>query len=118
LRGKDQALTEVRVGASSGTIDSFFVDLGQDVSEGQLLAHISNQGLESAREEAVRIQQNAQEKVNAIESRIVAARLEASRSRADANRSRDQFERADKAYQRQQPLHRERATPWLAYEKS
>ena len=118
LSGQVQAQHVVPVGAGSGTIDSFLVDVGQDVSEGQLLAHISNQGLESAREEAARILQNAQEKVNAIGSRIVAARLEASRSRADANRSRDQFERAEKAYQRQQLLHREGATPRLTYEKS
>src|SRR5438270_7741928 len=58
LPGKIQAQHVVPVGAGSGTIDSFLVDVGQDVSEGQLLAHISNQGLESAREEAARIQQN------------------------------------------------------------
>jgi multidrug resistance efflux pump len=118
LPGKIQAQHVVPVGAGSGTIDSFLVEVGQDVSEGQLLAHISDHGLESANEEAARLLQNAQEKANAIGSRIVAARLEASRSRADANRSRDQFERAEKAYQRQQMLHREGATPRLAYEKS
>jgi multidrug resistance efflux pump len=118
LPGKIQAQHVVPVGASSGTIDSFHVEVGQDVSEGELLAHISNQERESTREEAARILQNAQEKVNSIESRIVAARLEASRSRADASRSRDQLEHAEKAYQRQQLLHREGATPRLAYEKS
>lgn len=119
LTGKIQAQRVVPVGVSvTGTIDSFLVEVGQDVSEGQSLARISNQGLESAREEAARILQNAQEKVNSIESRIVAGRLEASRARADANRSRDQFARAEKAYQRQQMLHREGATPRLVYEKS
>lgn len=119
LPGRIQAQHVVPVGATvTGTIESLLVDVGQDVFEGQLLAHIGSHGLESAREEAARSAQNAQEKVNAIESRIIAARLEASRSRADSNRARDQFERAEKAYQRQQVLNREGATPRLVYEKS
>jgi len=119
LPGRIQAQHVVPVGAAvAGTIDSILVDVGQDVYEGQLLARIGNQDLESARQEAVRTAQNAQEKVNAMEGRIIAARLEASRSRADANRSRDQFERAEKAYLRQQMLNREGATPRLVYEKS
>jgi len=119
LPGRIQAQHVVPVGAPvTGTIDSFLVDVGQDVSEGQLLARIASQGLESAREEAVRSAQNSQEKVNSIEGRIIAARLEASRARADASRSRDQFDRAEKTYLRQQMLHREGATPRLVYEKA
>jgi len=119
LPGRIQALHVVPVGAPvTGTVESLLVDVGQDVFEGQLLAHIGSHGLESAREEAARSAQNAQEKVAAIESRIIAARLEAARSRAEANRARDQFERAEKAYQRQQMLNREGATPRLTYEKS
>ncbi len=119
LPGKIQAQHVVPVGASvTGTIDSFLVEVGQDVSEGQLLAHIASQGLESARDEAARTAQNAQEKVNSIEGRIIAARLEASRSRADANRSRDQLARAEKTHLRQQMLNREGATPRLVYEKA
>ncbi len=119
LPGKIQAQHVIPVGAPvTGTIDSFLVDVGQDVYEGQLLAHIAGQSLEAARQEAARAAQNAQEKVNAIEGRIIAARLEASRARADANRSRDQFERAEKTYLRQQLLNREGATPRLVYEKA
>jgi len=119
LPGRIQAQHVVPVGAPvTGTIDSFLVDIGQEVSEGQLLARIASQGLESAREEAVRSAQNSQEKVNPIEGRIIAARLEASRARADASRSRDQFDRAEKTYLRQQMLHREGATPRLVYEKA
>jgi len=119
LPGKIQAQHVVPVGAPvTGTIDSFLVDVGQDVYEGQLLALIASQGLESAREESARAAQNAQDKVNSMEGRIIAARLEASRARADANRSRDQFDRAEKTYLRQQMLHREGATPRLVYEKA
>ena len=119
LPGRIQAQHVIPVGTPvTGTIDSFFVDVGQDVYEGQLLAQIAGQGLEAARQEAVRAAQSAQEKVNAIEGRIIAARLEASRARADANRSRDQFDRAEKTYLRQQLLNREGATPRLVYEKA
>jgi HlyD family secretion protein len=119
LAGRVQALHVVPVGAAvNGTIDAILVEVGQEVFEGQLLARISNQGLEALREEAVRTVQNAQERVNSIGSRIIATRLEASRARADASRSRDQFERAEKTYLRQQMLNREGATPRLVYEKS
>jgi HlyD family secretion protein len=117
--GKIQAQHMVPVGAAvTGAVEAFLADVGQDVSEGQLLARIGSQGLESARDEAARTAQNAQEKVNSIGSRIIAERLEASRAQADANRARDQFERAEKTYLRQQALNREGATPRLVYEKS
>jgi membrane fusion protein (multidrug efflux system) len=119
LTGKIQGQHVVPVGtAISGTIDEFLVDTGDEVFEGQLLARISSQGMEEAAQEATRLAQNAREKVSSIEGRIIAAKLEASRARVDANRSRDQFERADKAYQRQQMLFREGATPRLVYEKA
>jgi len=119
LPGKIRALRVVRVGATAtGTIESFLADVGQDVAEGQLLAHIGSQGLESAREEAARTTRHAQERVSALESQIIAARLEASRLRADANRARDQLEQSEKAYLHQQMLNREGATPRLVYEKS
>jgi HlyD family secretion protein len=119
LPGKIQAQRVVAVGATAtGSVEAFLADVGQDVSEGQLLARIGSQDLESARDEAARIAQNAQEKVNSIQSRIIAERLEASRAQADANRARDQFERAEKMYLRQQMLNREGATPRLVYEKS
>src|SRR5438067_871987 len=42
LPGKIQAQHVIPVGAPvTGTIDSFLVDVGQDVYEGQLLAHIA-----------------------------------------------------------------------------
>jgi len=119
LSGKVQARHVVPVGAPAMvTIDAILVDVGQEVFEGQLLARISNQSLESTRQEAARSAQNAREKVDSLESKVIAARLEASRIRAEANRSRDQFERAEKAYLRQQRLNREGATPRLVYEKS
>jgi multidrug efflux pump subunit AcrA (membrane-fusion protein) len=102
----------------SGSVEQFFADIGQEVFEGQLLARISNQGLETARETAQRAADTAQDKINQIEAAIISARLESSRARADAIRARAEFDRHDKIYRRQRMLFAEGATPRLTYEKS
>jgi HlyD family secretion protein len=102
----------------SGQIEEFHAEVGDEVFEGQLLARISNQGLESAGESAQAAVETAQERVNKLESAIIAARLEASRARADASRARGELDRADKVYRRQRMLHAEGATPRLVYEKA
>src|SRR5207237_8857641 len=101
-----------------GTIGAFFADVGQEVFEGQLLARITNEGLETGQEIAHRAVEQAQSRVNTLESDIVSARLEASRARADASRARGEYDRLEKAYRRQQMLFTEGATPKLAYDKS
>ena len=101
-----------------GTLEAFFADEGQEVSEGQLLAQIRSTGLEADREAAASELERARDRANSLESRVIAARLEAARARAEATRARDAFERAEKAYLRQQMLYREGATPRLTYERS
>ena len=119
LPGKIRAQQVVSVGSQvGGAIEEFAADVGQEVYEGQVLARIANKGLETAREMAVAALENAQARVNKLESAVIAARLEASRARADASRSRTQFDSAEKAYRRQQTLQREGATPRLAFERS
>jgi multidrug resistance efflux pump len=102
----------------TGTVEEFFADVGQEVYEGQVLAKISNQGIESAQESASAALENARARVSAVEAAIVAARLEASRARADAQRSRGEMERTDKIWRRQKMLLGEGATPRQVYEKS
>jgi HlyD family secretion protein len=102
----------------NGKVDQLLVEVGEDVYEGQLLARISNIGLETSREVAQAAADNAQERVNKLEAAIIAARLEASRARADATRARSEFERTDKLYRRQKLLYGEGATPRLVYERS
>lgn len=119
LPGTIQALHVVPVGATVvGTIDAFLAEPGQDVYEGQVLARIGSESLEASREEAARAAQAARDKVDSMESRMIAARLEASRARADAKRGRDDIDLAEKAYRRQEMLNREGATPRLVYEKA
>jgi HlyD family secretion protein len=100
-----------------GFIEALLVDPGQDVFEGQVLARIGAQGLESSRESAASVLEHAQEQVVRAEAVLAGARLELSRAEADAARSRINLERLEKAYSRQQTLYREGATPRLTFEK-
>ena len=119
LTGKIRAQSIVNVAPPvEGTIGAFFAEVGQDVFEGQLLARLTNEGLETGRETAQRTLENAQAHIDALETEIVAARLEESRARADATRARSEYERVEKLYRRQQNLFAAGATPRLTYEKT
>jgi multidrug resistance efflux pump len=102
----------------AGHIEEFRADVGDEVYEGQLLARISNQTVESSVENAGTALENASARVSRLESSIIASRLEASRARADAQRARSEMERTDRIWRRQKMLMSEGATPRLAYEKS
>jgi macrolide-specific efflux system membrane fusion protein len=99
-------------------VGAVFADVGQEVFEGQLLARINNEGLETGQQMAQKILDNAQSRVNTLESELVSARLEASRARADANRAGAEYDRLAQVFRRQQMLLAEGATPRLTYEKS
>jgi HlyD family secretion protein len=119
LSGKIRARNVIDVAPPvEGVVGAFFVDVGQEVFEGQLLARISNEGLDTGQQIAQRTLDSAQSRLETIESDLVSARLEASRSRADATRASAEFERLDKIYRRQQMLLAEGATPRLTYEKA
>jgi multidrug resistance efflux pump len=107
------------VGAQvNGVIEAFLVDVGQDVYQGQVLARIGSQGLESSREAATSAVDHAQEQVNRAEAAVAGARLEQSRADAEAQRARFAMERAEAAFSRQQLLFGQGATPRLVYEKA
>ena len=119
LQGKIQAKTVVNIPAPvEGTVDRMLADVGDSVFEGQLLASIKDSKLELADQAAQSDAAKSQARVAELESALIAARLESSRARADATRSRSEFERAEKAYLRQQMLIREGATPRLVFEKA
>jgi multidrug resistance efflux pump len=101
-----------------GTVESFHVEVGDEVFEGQALAFIKNTGLESSKEQAYAALEQAQDKLNQMESAVIEGRLEASRASADASRARSEYERAERDYKRQQILIREGATPRLTWEKA
>jgi len=119
LPGKIRAQHVTSVGAPvDGTLESFLADVGDEVYEGQSLAVIKNGRIESAQESAASDAERAQARLNDLESRLAAARLEASRAGADFTRIRGELSRAEQFYLRQQMLNREGATPRLRFEKS
>jgi multidrug resistance efflux pump len=73
--------------SSSGTIESFLADVGQQVLTGDTLARVSAQGLESAVENAANAVERAQSRVEKADAATNTARLEQSRASADLDRS-------------------------------
>ncbi len=119
VAGKIEPQHVVVVGAQvTGILEEVLAEVGQDVFAGELLARISNQGLQAAEESAKAAADLAQERVEKAGTAIIAARLEATRARADATRARTELGRAQRAFERQQMLQREGATPRLVFEKS
>ncbi len=119
LVGKIQARSIVNVSAPiDGTVDNYLVDVGEEVFEGELLAHIKNAALDSAHQAAQVDAARAQSHIAELESHIISARLEASRARSEAVRAKGEYERAEKDYKRQQILVEAGATPRLTYEKA
>lgn len=119
LPGKIRARNVVPIPCPiDGIVEEILVDVGQNVYQGQLLARIKSGRVESAREAAQADAERAQSRVTELTGEIVAARLEESQARATAARAREDYEAADEAYQRQQMLYREGATPRLVFERA
>lgn len=119
LQGKIEAREVISVQApSDGTIEEYIVSVGEEVFEGQMLARIHNPALESRREVAKQDADKTQERVNVMESQLLAARLEASRSRAETSRLKEDYDRTERNFQRQGMLNREGATPRLVFERA
>lgn len=119
LPGKIAARNIAAIAAPiDGIVEEISLAPGVEVFEGQLLARISNGGLNAARDVANADAERAQAKLTSLEGAMIAARLEASRAEADASRARADAERAEKVFERQRMLMREGATPRLVYEKA
>lgn len=119
LTGKIEARNVVPVKApSSGTVEEYLVNEGEEVYEGQLVARLHNPTLSTERDQAKERADKTQERLNQLESQMLAARLEVSRGRAEVARIKDDYARADRAYQRQSMLNQQGATPRLTFEKA
>jgi multidrug resistance efflux pump len=94
--------------ARPGTIDGFFADVGQNVSEGQLIARLATSVTADAAASAFL---SAQARKTALQSEIEQARLEAVKAKADARRASDQVAQARKVFEREQKLNEIGATP-------
>lgn len=119
LTGRIQARETVDVAVPiDGRVIAFHAEVGDDVYEGQLLAEIRSEGLETAQQHAAAELERGTARVQNLESSISAARLEASRASADAMRARSELDRAGRAYERQRLLIGEGATPRQVFEKA
>lgn len=119
VMGTIRAAHIVTVASSvDGTVESWEVEEGQEVLEGQIIGRIRNSSLEANRESAQLELERAQTRVTNLEGQILAARLEAARTDADAVRTRLELERLEKLWNRQEMLYKEGATARLTYEKA
>ena len=119
LQGQIEAVHSIPVGvAIAGEIDSFSAEVGQDVFEGQILARISNQGLDTGLKNAQRILQNGELKLTTLETSISAARLEAVRAHDNSVRASEDLGHAAREFGRQRMLNDAGATPRKTFEKA
>lgn len=112
LQGTLRAKNVVVVKASiDGVLEEFPVAPGDEVFEGQILGRVTNDALKQNDHNATQELERVQARVNALESGLIAARLEESRASADAARARAEEQMAERVYNRQQLLWKEGATP-------
>jgi len=101
-----------------GAVESLEVQPGSVVEQDQPLAHLKNDGLAAEHEAAKAELDKATERASTLESNLIAARMEASRSAADADRVRGEADRLDRALRREEMLFREGATARLKFERA
>ena len=119
LMGGVQPRTSVLVAAPiDGTLESFFVDVNQEVYQGQLLGRIRSNNLEAAQQQAQLALDTAQARVTTLSGDQLVVRLEASRAAVDQSRARADVDRLEKIYQRQKGLWEAGATARLTFEKA
>src|SRR5260370_16972041 len=112
ITGKIEATKVVSVPVPvDGIIEQFVADVDDDVVPGDVLARIKNSKIAAAQQKTEEVAGRARIRVETLETALISAELEASRSEADAARPTLQFEKAEKTYEREQKLMREGITP-------
>jgi multidrug resistance efflux pump len=119
LAGRVAARNVVAVPAPvDGVLEQVAVQPGDEVFEGQILGYIQNDVLtQNERETQIELDR-ATSRLNALESALIAARLEESRLAAELSRARSEHQRTERVFQRQQLLFREGATARKSYESA
>jgi HlyD family secretion protein len=119
IAGKIEATKIVSVPAPvDGVIEQLVADVDDDVVVGDVLARIKNPKIAAAQQKSEDVAGSARNRVAELETALIGAELEASRSEADATRAKLEFERAEKTYEREKMLMSEGITPRLVYEKA
>jgi multidrug resistance efflux pump len=104
--------------AMDGEIDAFLVEVGDDVSVGQVLARIRPSKAESQRAATAAALGEAQAQAARAEQSIAAFRMEAANAEARQTRAHAQLESQRVNYERQDLLNQSKATPRLTWEKA
>jgi multidrug resistance efflux pump len=101
-----------------GTLEEIAVQVGDEVTEGQILGRIANASLVENEKDTRAELDRAEGRLTTVEGEMTAARLEDSRLSAELVRSRLEAQRAARVCERQQTLFKEGATPRLTYERA
>lgn len=111
--------TTVTAGApAAGVLDAYFVDVGQEVYQGQLLGRLRNEDIGKVQQNAQAELDAAQQHLAGLNSEMLAAKLELSRATADQLRANADIDRLQKEYTRQKGFWEQGITPRLTYEKA
>ncbi len=102
----------------AGVLDAWFVDVGQEVYENQLVGRIRNADLDYAVQQAQSALDRAEVRIAQLDAQAVNARLEVSRTAADQIRARNELDRIEKLYLRYKNLMDAGALARLTFEKT
>jgi multidrug resistance efflux pump len=119
LSGRLQAQKITQVGAPiAGILDGWFVDVGQEVYQDQLVGRIRNADLDNAVSQAQSEVDRAEMRIAQLEAQAATSRLEVSRTNADQIRAHNELDRIEKIYQRHKNLMDANAIARLTFEKT
>lgn len=119
LTGNIEAVKVLNVAVPvNGVVEQYLAAVGDEVTEGQLLARIRNPQLDSALEQAKADSERAHTQVSSLEAELIGARLEASRADADVTRAKLEYSKAEKEYEKQQNMMRDGVTPRVVFERA
>jgi len=110
--------TEQIAAPIAGILDAWFVDLGAEVYEDQLVGRIRNADLDVALQNAQAAVDRAEMRISQIDMQTISAKLEVSRTDADRIRAHNELDRIEKIYQRYKLLMDADAIARLTFEKA
>jgi hypothetical protein len=101
LSGALQPQTTEQVDAPvAGILEAWFVDVGAEVYEDQLVGRIRNADLDVALQGAQAAVDRAEMRIAQLDAEATSAKLEVSRTNADQIRAHNELDRIEKVYQR------------------
>jgi multidrug resistance efflux pump len=103
---------------AAGILDAWFVDVGAEVYEDQLVGRVRNADLDNALQNAQAAVDRVELRISQLDAQVVSAKLEVSRTDADKIRAHNELDRIEKLYERYKNLFEVGALPRLTFEKT